>query len=185
MLSQATGSSTWWSNNTPVATVNNTTYKGRVTGQSGGTAGILASFTDQVVDNAWYPDYQCHYYPQTSSDNGTANVQQPGYVGVTGSTADTVRCGTSSFFARRLRVNYQVLDSSPGKAPILRAGMTVAEQLTWSSSVCTTSDACGQRPTPGLGLRTPRGGLQTQFPTVPRHALAGVVATRTGSKSSR
>mgnify|MGYP001082687970 CR=1 FL=1 len=39
-----------------------------------GTAGVWASFTDQVVDNAWYPDYACHYYPYTSNDNGNANV---------------------------------------------------------------------------------------------------------------
>jgi hypothetical protein len=32
-----TGYASWWSANTPVATVNNTTYKGQVTGVAGGT----------------------------------------------------------------------------------------------------------------------------------------------------
>lgn len=69
-----TNSAYWWASLPAIAKVNNTTQKGLVTGQSGRTTPIYASFTDQVVDNAWYPDYACHYYDVDCGDNNTANV---------------------------------------------------------------------------------------------------------------
>jgi len=67
-------STDWWSSYPYIATVNNTTQKGRVTGVAGGTTTIGGSYTDYVVDDSWYPDYACYYYPWTSYNGNTAKV---------------------------------------------------------------------------------------------------------------
>jgi hypothetical protein len=76
-------------------------------------------------------------------------VQKPAYVGVVSAKTQTgsTRCGSSNFYARYLYIWYQVLDSS--KAPIQAQGMSVAEVLNWTSSTCSTSNGCGQKPSAG------------------------------------
>ena len=150
-----TGWAAWSSQYTSIATVNSS---GTITGQSGGSSSITAQYSDYKY--TFNPIiFYCTQSTQAGNGNGTANVQVPGYVGVTGSSADTVQCGTSNFFARRLRVWYQVLDSSPAKAPILKAGMAPSEQLTWTSGVCSTSDGCGQKPTAATWSTDANGGF--------------------------
>jgi hypothetical protein len=76
----------------------------------------------------------------------SATEPWPAYVGLSRSSADSITCSGSNFSAGRLRVWYQVLDATKSAIPI--AGMRVSEQLSWSSSVCSTSDSCGQKPSP-------------------------------------
>ncbi len=141
-----TSLSSWASDNVLACTVNNTTQKGMATVVGGGTANINATYTGIV---RYWDGMICHYTMVQRSGGGTCNGQVPGYVGLSSSTGDTVRCGTSQFFARRLQVRYQVRDSSQTKSPILKAGMTASEELSWSSGICSTSDGCGQKPSAG------------------------------------
>jgi len=123
-------------------------------GVAAGTSSIVARFSDYVYTyNGEYCD------GNLSPHQGTAGVtvQEPTYVGVGSAVADTVRCGTTNYSARRLQVPYTVLDSN--KSPIAVAGMTVEEQLSWTSSVCATSNDCGQEPSAGTWTTDGSGGF--------------------------
>jgi hypothetical protein len=65
----------WGSGNESVATVTVTVPKGVVRAWTGGTANIGASYTDQAIDDSWYPDYSCHYYPRYGCGSGTVYVK--------------------------------------------------------------------------------------------------------------
>ena len=97
----------WSSTNTSVATVDSS---GNVTAVAGGTATIKCQVDLEGLKPASCPD-------KTLYPSAPMNGQTPGYVSVGTATADSVRCGTSSFFARRLTIPYQVLDSSSKQAP--------------------------------------------------------------------
>jgi Bacterial Ig-like domain (group 2) len=133
-----TDSATWSSANTAVATVSST---GLVTGHAGGSAGITASLTGYTYN----PYYNCSRQSHNEVGAGSCDVQVPAYVGVAATSTGSSLCSGSSFSARYLKTTYQVLDSS--KSAINMSGMSVAEQLSWTSGICTTSNGCGQKPT--------------------------------------
>ena len=136
--SNVTPYSVWSTTNSSVATVSG----GTVTGAGGGTATITAIYTDDV----WTFDSQkniCNATPTPHSCTSSITVQVPAYVGVVTSTPTSALCGTSNHHAGVLQVWYDVLNSS--KSPIKVAGMSVSEQLSWTSSVCSTSNACCQQ----------------------------------------
>jgi hypothetical protein len=82
---------------------------------------------------------------QATSSSYPADKQRPAFVSVGTATTGSIQCGSTNFFARYLKIPYQVLDTT--ESPILRSGMKAAEQLSWTSSTCTTSNGCGQKPT--------------------------------------
>ena len=151
-----TTQSTWSSSIPSVANVNST---GFATALDGGSTAIGATYSDFTY--TWSPALrECFEHPRTLSDSAACSVQRPSYVSWYGSATDSVTCpGPSGFSARRLSVQYQVLDSS--QSPINRAGMTVSEQLSWVSDQCITSDQCGQRPT-ASGWTTGTNGIITE-----------------------
>jgi len=137
-----TDSSTWTSSVRSVATVSNTSPKGLVTAVGGGSTNIAASYPGtpcvrKLVGCA------CTQVP--AAGQAPANVQVPTYVSVKGTPATGPFTCSGGFNTRYLQTYYQVLDSS--KAPIQSSGMSVQEQLSWTSSTCATSDGCGQKPT--------------------------------------
>lgn len=93
----------------------------------------------------------CHtcvcWWFQNCRSGASATEPWPAYVGVKSTSTGSTQCGSSSFYARYLKVTYQVLDTT--RSPIPISGMTVQESLSWTSSTCTTSDGCGQKPTAG------------------------------------
>jgi len=144
---------TWTSGTTGVAVMNSGTH-GEVDGVAAGTSTITVRFSDYVYT---YNGVYCN--GSLSPHQGTAGVtvQEPAYVGVGNAVADTVQCGSTNYYARRLQVPYTVLDSN--KSPISIAGMTVKEQLSWTSSVCATSNDCGQEPSAGTWTTDGGGGF--------------------------
>ena len=151
-----TVASTWSSDNTPVIQMNSS-VRYRADAIAGGTANVMGSFTDctQFDTN---PDFDCPCISdQNKSASGVGAVQAPEYVGVGNALADTVQCGTTNYFARRLTVPYTVLDSN--KAAIARAGMSVQEHLSWTSSACATSNGCGQQPSAATWTTNSSGGF--------------------------
>ena len=136
-----TGSSAWSSGNTSVATVNSSAL---VTGVAGGSTNINAKYSG--TEYYWYqPQGRCVAQSIPCSGSCTCNVQAPAYVAWAGSFTDSYQC-TSTYSAPELLVTYQVEDSS--KSPITVAGVSVSEQLSWSSGACSTSDSCNSKPTP-------------------------------------
>ncbi len=151
----------WASNAQYVATVSNSPVRGKATGVGGGSALISGANPSYIECYAYIPYAACYCAePVSPEGSGPVNVQVPAYVSWYSSTTDSPRCGTSNFYARRLRVKYRVLDSS--RSPINLAAMTVSEQLSWTSSSCTTSDQCGQKPSPG-SWTTDSSGIMTSY----------------------
>jgi hypothetical protein len=137
---------------------------GLVTGVAGGSSQITASIS---LVAPGVKAFGCGGCPgqQDMEAGAAANGVNPAYVGVVSPKTQTgsIRCGSSTFYARYLQVYYQVLDLS--KSPIQQQDMTVAEHLSWTSSTCSTSNGCGQEPSPATWT-TDNTGTITQPDTV-------------------
>jgi hypothetical protein len=161
--SDITTLATWTSLTPSIATVNNTTYKGRVTGVAGGTATIKAYY--QGISYIWsggYPGYcQVNGLP-TDDDTRTCDVRRPGWLQVLSYTYDTIPCtagGTTTNIYRRL-VRYKVLDDTPAKNPIHRAFMRIDEY-----NGAPTNDSCATgSPTNGWWSTDTNGAMPTGNP---------------------
>jgi hypothetical protein len=105
----------------------------------------LGTYIDSSLSSGYCYTCCCYMF-QNCGSGASATEPWPAYVGLSSSSADSITCSGSNFSAGRLRVWYQVLDATKSAIPI--AGMQVSEQLSWSSSVCSTSDSCGQKPSP-------------------------------------
>lgn len=90
--STVTTVASWTSNNTAVATVNNSTSKGLVTGVAGGTANITATYTDAT--HTWQVTY-CLNSSATYSNSGTCNVTKLTCGTAAGSQSAVTRGGTA------------------------------------------------------------------------------------------
>ncbi|HEV2231824.1 MAG TPA: Ig-like domain-containing protein [Terriglobia bacterium] len=124
-----TPSSTWSSNNTPVATVDGS---GTATGVSGGTATIDALYTDNVwYFNTYYN--QCFSNSVQHGSSGTGNVQVPTFLKVISNTTQQQTCSPDGVRCARL-LDYQVLDQNQNAIQI--AGMTIREHYSVSSQTC-------------------------------------------------
>jgi hypothetical protein len=143
-----TGSATWSSSDTAVATV----AGGLVTGAAGGSSQITAS-RSLVADGE--KALGCGGCPgqQLMTAGAGGNVKTVGYVSMYSNTASTQTCTDSLGHTRTMPsrvVYYQVMDTSSPPAPIKAAGISVAETISFSSSSpCKPSDGCGQKPTAG------------------------------------
>jgi len=154
--------SSWSSSNTAVFTLNNTAPVGLLKAVGGGTA--TASSQGQSECSSWYElggSCECGSWVPASGSAACA-VQVPAYVGVKSAQAGSQPCAGGGT-GRYLQVYYQVLDSS--KTPIKQQGKSVAEELSWASSTCSTSNACGQKPSPATWT-TDSTGTITQPETI-------------------
>ena len=87
--------STWSSNNTPVATVNNTTNKGLATAVAGGSATVSASYSGySYTYNPFVPPY-CFSSPVSTSGSDTCNVTRLTCGTAAGSQSAVTRGGTA------------------------------------------------------------------------------------------
>ncbi|MGH9452698.1 MAG: Ig-like domain-containing protein, partial [Terriglobia bacterium] len=133
----------WSSSNTAVATMDQT-VKGEVHAVADGTATITASFMAPV---SYVKDRSdCIGHPGEHQGSETANTQTPAYVSVVDSPISPFQCPGTKFQTAELEVAYQLLDTT--KSPVKVAGLSVSEHLSWSSTICTTSDQCASEPTP-------------------------------------
>ena len=143
-------------NHTAYATAKRTSPKGRKSvnnGQGRNTYRAEVVLPFDPTDTGTFLEASVHsvYCPcmgmfiNCVGSQAQASVPTPAYVSVTGSSADSIQCGSSNFYARRLRITYRVLDAA--RTPIQIPGMAVQEALSWTSSTCATSDGCGQKPT--------------------------------------
>jgi hypothetical protein len=146
-----TQSSAWNSSNMSVVQP----HSGRAW-QGDAVGGGSATYTGSVTGTAYYGTY-CTPRQVPGSHSAPGNVKIPAYLERTGASPDSLQCSGSNFFARRLKVFYQVVDSN--LAPVTVAGMSVSEQLSWSGGACQTSDGCGQKPTPSSWTTDANGKL--------------------------
>ncbi len=141
--SDVTSAASWSTSDTTIAYMDSS-VKGRVHATTkGGTTSIITSY--QAYKYV-YANHICNSSPCSGGGIFSFTGQVPAYVYAATVISDTFACLNSSFTPYRLRVYYQVLDTN--KSPIKMSGITVAEQLTWQSTTCQTSNGCGQEPTP-------------------------------------
>jgi hypothetical protein len=118
-----TGSSSWSSDKTSVATVSNSNPKGRVTGIGPGTADIKATHSHQSCNHT----LPCDPQSIPGEAHRTVKVQRPGFVKVVSNSCGSLQCNIGGIvFSTPLRaLRYQVLDQA--RSSLKLAGMVISE----------------------------------------------------------
>jgi hypothetical protein len=132
----------WSSSKSSVASVNGET----ITGQSGGTATITATYTDRVDS---YNDSTCSYTLLTMSARSSATVQIPASVKLVSTTSQGAGSCAAGYAGWQRHVLWQVLD---------QFGQPIDEPMDVSDSIANGLNQCGL--TPITGSATTNGSGQ-------------------------